>query len=54
MNYILKYKVGIIIMLSLMVIYFLVWVYFFMKMNDKDDFCERLVYGKDIVLLRLF
>lgn len=54
MNYTLKHKAGIITMSSLMVIYSLVWVYFLMKMNDKDDFRERLAHGKDIALLRLF
>lgn len=56
MNYMytLKHKAEIITMPSLMVIYSLVWVYFLMKMNDKDDFRERLAHGKDIALLRLF
>lgn len=54
MNYTLKHKAEIITMSCLMVIYSLVWVYFLMKMNDKDDFRERLAHGKDISLLRLF
>lgn len=54
MNYTLKHKAEIITMSCLMVIYSLVWVYFLMKMNDKDDFRERLAHGKDIPLLRLF
>lgn len=54
MNYTLKHKAGIITMSSLMVFYSLVLVYFLMKMNDIDDFRERLAHGKDIALLRLF
>lgn len=54
MNYTLKHKAEIITMSCLMVIYSLVWFYFLMKMNDKDDFRERLAHGKDIPLLRLF
>lgn len=54
MNYTLKHKAEIITMSCLLVIYSLVWVYFLMKMNDKDDFRERLAHGKDIPLLRLF